>query len=90
MIPERITFDLNLTYLKNGEEKKYKNIVIAEVKRGTRGQHSDFIHLMQEHRIMPCSFSKYCYGICQFYPRLKYNRFKPQNLVFERKCNGDD
>ena len=89
MIPERITFDLNLSFLKNGEEKKYKNIVIAEVKRGTQGQHSDFFNLMQEHRIFPLSFSKYCFGICQFYPGLKYNRFKPQNLVFERKCNGD-
>jgi len=65
-IPERITIDLNLSYLKNGETKNYKNIVIAEVKQRNLGQYSDFFNIMHEHKILPLRFSKYCFGIASF------------------------
>jgi len=82
---ERVTIDLDLSYLKGNEERKFKNISIAEVKQETFSQNSSFFNVMRELRIMPMRFSKYCFGIYQFYPALKYNRFKQRNLFIERK-----
>lgn len=86
---ERVTIDLDLSYLKGHEEKIFKNISIAEVKQETFSQNSPFFKVMREFRIMPMRFSKYCFGIYQFYPVLKYNRFKPRYLFIERKYNSN-
>ncbi len=77
---EKVTLDLNLSYFKDSEEARYKNLVIAEVKQGSQSQGSDFFDVMREFRVAPMRFSKYCFGVYRFYPALKYNRFKQRYL----------
>jgi hypothetical protein len=85
---ERVTIDLNLSYIKEGEVKKFDNISIAEVKQGSRAQRSDFLDVMRKFHIAPMRFSKYCFGVYLFFPALKHNRFKPRYLYFDRTFNG--
>jgi hypothetical protein len=81
---ERVTIDLDLSYAGGCEDKNFKNISIAEVKQETLSHNSSFSRVMREFRVPPVRFSKYCFGIYQFYPVLKYNRFKPRYIYFER------
>lgn len=73
---ERVTLDLNLSYFKDGEAFRYRNLVIAEVKQERPSQGSEFFDVMREFGVLPRNFSKYCFGVYRFYPGLKYNRFK--------------
>lgn len=84
---ERLTIDLDLSYKKENVEKKIKNLSIAEVKQESLRQDSDFFKLMHGLRITPMRFSKYCFGIYQFFPFLKHNRFKPRYLALERRID---
>ena len=81
---ERVTIDLDLSYSKGYDEKRFNNFSIAEVKRETPSRDSSFFQIMRELHIPPIRFSKYCFGIYQFYPLLKYNRFKPRYMFLQR------
>ena len=81
---ERITIDLDLSYSKGSDGKSFSNLSIAEVKQETLSHRSSFSRIMRELRIQPMRFSKYCFGIYQFYPLLKYNRFKPRYTFIQR------
>ena len=85
--PERVTLDLNLSYFKDGEAARYKNLVIAEVKQGRPSQDSEFFDVMRELGVLPRNFSKYCFGVYRFYPGLKYNRFK-QRYNYIKSLSG--
>lgn len=82
---ERATIDINLTYsAKEKEKKMLGNIVIAEVKQDKLSISSDFIRIMRKMRIQDARFSKYCFGINLLYPMVKYNRFKPRILAYNK------
>lgn len=85
---ERVTIDLNLSYKKEGEIIEFDSISIAELKQGTRSQRSDFFDVMRKLHIVPARFSKYCFGIYQFFPGLKHNRFKSRFMFVDKKLNG--
>lgn len=75
-ITERVTLDLNLTFI-NGEKKiSLNNIVVAEVKQ-SKSSTSPFIALMHQHHIREGAISKYCLGICHLYEHVISNNFKP-------------
>jgi hypothetical protein len=86
---ERVTIDLDLSYVKGCEERKFSNFAIAELKQETLSHNSIFSQIMRELHIPPMRFSKYCFGIYQFYPLLKYNRFKPR-YMFLKKIRDDN
>ena len=74
---ERITIDINLSFrnLLTGDEKRFDNIVILELKQDG-WQHSDFRDILLKLRVRKNSFSKYCMGTVSTNSKVKYNRFK--------------
>mgnify|MGYP002137323381 CR=1 FL=1 len=75
--PERMTLDLNVSFEDGKNRFAFHNLVIAEVKQGSKAP-SAFIRLMRDKHIHPFSISKYCVGITLLHPELKQNLFKRQ------------
>ena len=75
---ERVTLDLNLNYHWNGENKKFANLVIAELKQDRINRHTAFYQLMRAKHIRPLRISKYCTGLAVLRKQDvgKVNRFK--------------
>lgn len=74
---ERVTIDLDLTYSWDGENKKFANLAIAELKQEEIDRSSPFYQLMKSHLIRPYPLSKYCAGMAELRADegLKTNRF---------------
>jgi hypothetical protein len=72
---ERLTFDMNLRYRCNCDEKKILNIVIVEVKQ-EKYTLSPFRELMRIQRQPRNYISKYCLGLTYMHKELKTNNFK--------------
>lgn len=81
---ERLTFDIGLTYRRNGRQETLDGLVIAEVKQTRASATSDFIQATRSLGIRPSKFSKYCIGVSLFFNRVKANQFKP-TLLFANK-----
>jgi len=72
---ERLTFDMNLRYKCNGDEKEILNIVIVEVKQ-EKYTLSPLRELMRVQRQPRNYMSKYCLGLTCLHKELKMNNFK--------------
>ncbi len=79
---ERLTFDLNLEYIKNEQKLPLSNLIIAEVKQEKK-QVSIFFNLMKSLHIYEGSISKYVMGIALTCP-VKQNNFKSQLLKLSK------
>lgn len=75
--PERMTLDINISFEDHHKKFAFQNLVIAEVKQGSKAP-SAFIRLMRDRHIHPFSISKYCVGITLLHPEIKHNLFKRQ------------
>ena len=75
-IAERVTLDLNLTFINGDKNITLNNIIVAEVKQ-EKSSSSSFVNLMHRHHIREGAISKYCLGICHIYKHLIFNNFKP-------------
>jgi hypothetical protein len=84
---ERLTFDINLRYKHNGDEKHIRNIVIVEVKQD-KDSLSPFRELMKTQRQHQSYLSKYCVGLTSLHKELKKNNFK--HKIFELNKLGYD
>jgi hypothetical protein len=84
---ERVTIDFDLSYFMDKKKKQFKCIAVAEVKQGRLSAYSDFFKVMRSFRISPVRFSKYCFGVNQYFPVLKHNSFKSRHLFLNRYCN---
>lgn len=73
---ERLTIDLNLEFKMNANSKTFDNLVIIEVKQQRFDRTSPVVKSLKKIGINPYSMSKYCIGMTNIYPKLKYNRFK--------------
>ncbi|SNR38386.1 VTC domain-containing protein [Lutibacter agarilyticus] len=73
---ERLTIDLNLEFNMETSSKSYKNLAIIEVKQQRFDRTSPVVKSLKKIGINPYSMSKYCIGMTNIYPELKYNRFK--------------
>jgi len=76
---ERLTIDSSLRFhnLVTGREQDMGDIVIIELKRDGL-QPSPILRLLNELRIHPLGFSKYCIGSALTNSDLRQNRFKPR------------
>lgn len=83
---ERLTLDLWLQFKNETLEKKFPDIVIAEVKQEKLSP-SPFIDLMRKEKVRRGSFSKYCFGVVFLYNQVKKNNFKPK-LLYLNKITG--
>lgn len=81
--PERLTLDVQLTFNDQAQTFSFPELVIAEVKQGSKAA-SAFITLMKSLHIPPFSISKYCLGVAHLHPELKRNLFKRQHLTLKK------
>lgn len=72
---ERVTIDLNLTFIANGNKNVVEDLVIAELKRDAKME-SPFLKLMRDHNVKIGSMSKYCMGMAVLELDPKKNNFK--------------
>jgi hypothetical protein len=75
---ERITIDYQLKFidLKYHTQITNSNLCIVEIKRNRDSKKSPFISTLNELKIYPSGFSKYCIGLAMLNPEVKNNLFK--------------
>ena len=76
---ERLTIDLKLEFIKDNSTKAMNQLVIAEVKQGSKTA-SPFMSIMKRKHIREASVSKYCIGVASTCNEVKTNNFK-QTIV---------
>lgn len=76
--PERLTIDVNLEFDRPGSDatSQFHHLAIIEVKRERDNKKSDVIDILQDERIKPSGFSKYCMGLAVTNDKVKYQLFK--------------
>jgi hypothetical protein len=84
---ERLTLDTNLNFKNDIADRKFNDLVIAEVKQ-ERYSPSPFIRLMREHHIKDGFISKYCFGVISLHESIKKNNFKPKLLCLNKLIYG--
>jgi hypothetical protein len=85
---ERVTLDLNLTYVRGAEHARLPGIVVAEVKHQGALNASEFARLMRARHVRGTSFSKYCMGVSWLFPDVKHNKFKAKQRLVARLAQG--
>jgi hypothetical protein len=83
-MPERLTIDVNYRHMWHNRAGGLPGLVIAEVKQPKFSQDSAFVRELRAHSIRKMGFSKYCTGIMELYPHVRYNRFKRRFIMLER------
>jgi hypothetical protein len=75
---ERITIDFRLKFsdLKYHKQIEPRNLCVVEIKRNRDGIKSPFLNTLNDLKIHPCGFSKYCLGLAMLNPEVKTNMFK--------------
>ncbi len=88
-IEERITIDFNLAFLPNDQDEweEYESLCIVEVKRNIGEKRSDFVEVLNQKKIHPMRFSKYCMGLALLNKSIKQNRFKPRLMKIKKMEN---
>jgi hypothetical protein len=86
---ERVTVDLDLTFVDNQNHANYSNIAIVEVKQD-RNAGSDITDIFKNFSVRPGSISKYCLGMMSLHTGLKQNRFKKKFLHLKKIQNQYD
>ena len=88
---EKVTFDKELAFKGMVNGWSYlPGLIVAEIKQDRFCPNSEFIKLMNKHRIREIKISKYATGSIMSYPDIKYNRFKPRLLFINKQCDGQD
>lgn len=85
---ERLTLDLSLRFMQNGDERSLQGLVIAELKQEKKNRNSEFFQICRQMGIRPRSVSKYCYGISSLNQRLKSNRFQHKHLYINNMISN--
>lgn len=77
-LKERFTLDLGLVFEKQGAFHSVDNVVVAELKQERLNRKSPVFEVMNQKKIRPFRFSKYCIGTALLFPedQVKYNNFK--------------
>jgi hypothetical protein len=82
--PERLTFDLDLSFGSERLTAHFPGVVVAELKQDTLNRGSAFLREVRRRGIHATGFSKYCIGAAVLNDSLKHNRFKPELLRAQR------
>lgn len=79
-LKERITIDMNLSFVWNDTKMNLHNVIIVEVKQKRRNRFSPFVVALKKLQIHEESISKYCLGVALLVPFVKKNNFKEKLL----------
>jgi len=82
--PERMTFDLGLTFHTDTKSYAFPEVVVGEIKHNCPLRESPAGVVLREMGIHDTSFSKYCMGVSLLYCGMKHNRFKPNLLLLDK------
>ncbi|ESU27190.1 hypothetical protein FLJC2902T_21640 [Flavobacterium limnosediminis JC2902] len=74
---ERVTIDMNLHFIDDEHDIKFKKIAIVEVKQAKSTQSSPLTTCLKYNNIREQSISKYIYGVISLMPTVKKNNFMP-------------
>lgn len=87
---ERLTLDFDITFSVENKQRKFRNLVIAELKQEKINRNSTFYRLMKEKMVRPYRLSKYCLGSIELFgeEQLKFNRFKKKLLHLKKIENN--
>jgi hypothetical protein len=85
--PERVTIDLNLTFVSGDHNRTVENLVIAEVKQD-KALVSAFIKIMKKFHVREGAISKYCFGVAYMFEKIKHNNFKPKLILLKKTLYG--
>ncbi len=80
---ERLTLDLNLSFIHGDTTRVIDDLIIAEVKQSKAGA-SVFSRLMKKRHVRKGSISKYCFGVASIFSHIRKNNFKPQIQYLNR------
>ncbi len=72
---ERVTIDFELEFKHATNTVNVGNMVIVEVKQGTKSK-SKVLEILKENKIKEAAISKYCFAAQCLFPELKRNNFK--------------
>jgi hypothetical protein len=86
--PERLTFDLDLRFGRDGSSVELPGIAVCEVKQNGINRYSDFFREMRARSLHPNGISKYCIGVSLLYDAVKHNNFKPKLRLIEKLRGG--
>ena len=86
-LPERLTFDLNLTFEVKGQHKALEQLVIAELKQEQLNRASKFAQLVKSKFIRPERISKYCVGVALLLDKIKKNNIKEKLRTIDKLSN---
>jgi hypothetical protein len=86
-VPERVTIDLNLTFVSDDNNKTIDNLVIAEVKQD-KTLVSAFMKIMKKYHVREGAISKYCFGVVSLFETIKHNNFKPKLIILKKTLYG--
>ena len=86
-LPERITIDLNLSFVVNDKTVDIPDLVIIEAKQERQNRHSVFLQALKRRLIRPESMSKYCLGIALLTDQ-KSNMFKEKIRTIKSLTHG--
>lgn len=81
---ERITIDTSLVFSSAEHTNRPERLVIAEIKHEGAVPRLTFARILHDLGIQPSGFSKYCIGMIELDPSLKYNSFKSKQLLIKR------
>ena len=73
---DRCTVDTGLSFSRGTAIGGWPDIVICEIKQPRFSRDSPFVQALEAMGIRPLRMSKYCFGILDTVPGIKYNRFK--------------
>ncbi len=86
-LPERITIDLNLSFVVDDQTVEIPDLVIIEAKQERQNRHSVFLQALKKRLIRPESMSKYCLGIALLTDQ-KSNMFKEKIRTIKSLTHG--
>lgn len=72
---ERLTIDLNLEFKAGELTRNIDQLVIAEVKQGSK-EPSPFVTILKKRHIREGSISKYCFAVASSFGGIRVNNFK--------------
>ena len=86
-LPERITIDVNLSFVVDNHTVEIPDLVIIEAKQERQNRHSVFLQALKKRLIRPESMSKYCLGIALLTDQ-KSNMFKEKIRTIKSLTHG--
>lgn len=86
---ERCTIDTQLIFYSHSKKLELGNIAVVELKQGSINEKTPLCIALNNYRIKPSGFSKYCIGRAFLEPDLKRNLFKERLIQLRKQFKNE-